>query len=156
MVLKTAPIGVFLREHFFRFATDQYRQHRFLRTALGKNWCKSLRNPQVLLRQPQYAGSCCLEIDYMDRCSCGYNRAAQSEEMGTGERNIGAEGHLYYLHNPLTDKVECHWISMLADEKQQDARTTFFNRCKFVELVRQFGDNIRESFRQMGRSNGLG
>jgi hypothetical protein len=75
--------------------------------------------------------------DYTDRVKCAYDRSTQSGELGGAQKNIGMEGFLYAIYNHDKGKVEWHWMGYLSDEKQQDARTSFANTRKFVEMMQR-------------------
>jgi hypothetical protein len=81
------PIGVFIKDYFEVFIRDKYRQHWWLKKALGTQYCLAMRE-KVLLEEPMSVLVC---RDYTDRLSMEYNDAAMSTGMGGGNATVGME-----------------------------------------------------------------
>jgi hypothetical protein len=135
------PIGVFNKDYFEVFIQDKYRQHWWLKKALGTLYCLAMRE-KVLLDEPISVSVCCI---YTDRLSMEYNNAAMSTGMGGGNATVGMEGFLWkicgYRYENEEEKkfVEMHWKGYLADSKQQDARTSYVNLDKFIVNMKAKG-----------------
>ena len=134
-VRKSNPIGLF-RKEVQEMINKKLRKHYWLRRALGKNYCKKHRDPFVLLHMPEHHNDVIIVRDYTDRIQCCYNNSTQSGEMGGASKNIGMEGFLYTFRNRHTGEVETHWYGYLSDDKRQDARTSYVNTNKFIEMMR--------------------
>jgi hypothetical protein len=78
--LMRKPIGVFLKDYYLPFIRDHYRQHWWLRKALGKAYCLKMRE-NVILNE---VDSVSFHRDYTDRLSMEYYNAAMSTGMGGG------------------------------------------------------------------------
>ena len=137
LVKKRSPIKEF-KTFMEDFINKKWRLHRW--QVIGINYhCKKIRNFQELFKEPKHQQDVAIIRDYTDRVTCSYDKSTQSGELGGGQRNIGMEGILYCYYNPDTEEVEHHWHGCLSDEKQQDARTSFFNTRRFIRHVKALG-----------------
>jgi hypothetical protein len=131
-VKKRAPIGEYW-DHYKKFIDDKYRQHRWQLRANGLRYCGgAMRDPKRLLQMDPF--SICLERDYSDRMSPEYNKTPMSRGLGGGQGDFGMEGILYHCMGE-DQTVQMHWHAFLSEEKQQDARTSYANSCKFFECI---------------------
>lgn len=136
-VRKTAPIYDFVTE-FEKFINTKWRKHTFQKRGLNQK-CKQYRRAEELLLKAGHEKDVIMIRDYTDRVKCAYDRETQTGGMGGSQKNIGMEGILYAIYNRDSKKVEWHWQGYLSDEKIQDARTSFANTRKFVEMMQKKG-----------------
>ena len=137
LVKKRSPIKEF-KTFMEDFINKKWRLHRW--QVIGINYhCKKIRNFQELFKEPKHQQDVAIIRDYTDRVTCSYDKSTQSGELGGGQRNIGMEGILCCFYNPDTEEVEHHWCGCPSDEKQQDARTSFFNARRFIRHVKTLG-----------------
>jgi hypothetical protein len=134
-VKKTKPIYEFITE-FEEFINTKWRLHNWQKIGLNGK-CKEFRKAEKILSLRKHQRDVFLIRDYTDRIKCAYDRSTMAGEMGGAQKNIGEEGFLYALYNHGTGKVEWNWMGYLSDEKQQDARTSFVNTRKFVEMMQR-------------------
>ena len=88
---------------------------------------------------PGHEGDVSVIRDYAERVECIYNNETQSGGMGGNVSSVGLEGFLYVIKNKDTGEIEVHWQCYLSDYQQQDARTSYANTDKFIQMMKNKG-----------------
>ena len=127
---KSRSIGEFMTDVYPKQLTA-YSQHRFLCNILGKRGCLGQREESAL--DP---GCVLCQRDYTTRLPMEFNNATMGVGR-TGVPTVGMEGMILKMlfqaeKEPGDEEDPAHeeklwWFGYLSDEKQQDARTSFFN-----------------------------
>ena len=134
-VYKSCSIGEFM-ETVYPKQLRAYSQHRFLCHVKGKNGCLGQREETAL--DP---GCVLCQRDYTTRLPMQFNNATVGVGMN-GVPTVGMESmtlRMYGIPRKRSEDEEepearklLLWHGYLSDEKQQDARTSFFNSIKMV------------------------
>ena len=139
-VWRSCSIGEFM-DKVYPAQLRAYSHHRFLCNVLGKRGCLGQREATALDK-----GCVLCHRDYTTRVPMQFNNAT----MGVGMSSVptvGMEALLLRMfgkprkspedeEDPLERNLLV-WFGYLSDEKQQDARTSFFNSLKMIMKLKE-------------------